>query len=131
MSPFFTVIVPCYNTGTYLSAALLSITQQTFNDYELIVINDGSTDPFTLQAINSLGDTATIVNQPNRGQGCARNEAIKLAKGEYLAFLDSDDLWQPFALEYWHHAITQCHAQLCFAEVLQFTWLQAALYGLH
>jgi glycosyltransferase involved in cell wall biosynthesis len=120
MSPFFTVIVPCYNTGAYLSAALLSIRQQTFKDYELIVVNDGSTDPLTLDIFNSLRGGATVIKQPNRGQGCARNGAIKLAKGKYLAFLDSDDLWQPFALEYLHHAITQCHAQLCFAEVMQF-----------
>lgn len=120
MRPFFSVIVPCYNSGIYLRDAIESIRCQTFKDYEIILVNDGSTDQTTLEIIETLEKSITVIHQTNQGQGFARNQAIERAQGEFLAFLDSDDLWQPFALDYLYTAITQCAAQLCFSEVSQF-----------
>ena len=95
-APLFSVIVPIYNVERYLKQAIDSVLQQDFYNYELILVNDGSTD--------SSGDIAyqyskkyphiQFISQPNAGQSTARNSAMKLAKGEYLMFLDSDDYWQ-------------------------------------
>jgi glycosyltransferase involved in cell wall biosynthesis len=112
--------MPCYNSGVYLARAIESIAAQSFRDYEIILVNDGSTDQCTLKIIEGLEKTAHVIHQSNRGQGFARNQAIEYAQGEYLAFLDSDDLWQPFALEYFHAAITQHNSMLCFAEEKSF-----------
>jgi glycosyltransferase involved in cell wall biosynthesis len=96
-TPFFSVIIPTYNREILLREALNSVFSQTFEDYEVIVVDDGSTDG-TLEMLQSYGDKIQILTQKNAGPGGARNLGASLAKGEYLAFLDSDDLWLPWAL---------------------------------
>ncbi len=91
--PLITVILPCYNVGRYIEKSLSSILNQTIKNIEVICINDGSTDD-TLDILNcySINDERVkIYNQKNQGQGIARNNGIKHANGEYIAFVDPDD----------------------------------------
>lgn len=88
------VILPTYNRASMVTRALESVLAQTEGDYEIIVIDDGSTDE-TPQVLKPYEGVARITRQANRGCAAARNEGIRLARGEYLAFLDSDDYWEP------------------------------------
>jgi glycosyltransferase involved in cell wall biosynthesis len=92
--PKVSIIIPTYNREKYLPLALDSILNQTFKDYEIIVIDDGSTDN-TRQAIKPYEEKIQYLYQDNAGVSAARNAGIRQAKGEWLAFLDSDDEWVP------------------------------------
>src|ERR1051326_4393004 len=92
------IIIPTFNRIKFLPQALNSVWQQTFADFEVIVVDDGSTDG-TAAYLNSVADRVQVVSQPNRGPGAARNIGVTRARGEYVAFLDSDDLWFPWTLE--------------------------------
>lgn len=94
MNPLVTVVVPTYQGEAYVRATLDSVLAQTFTDYELVVCDDGSTDG-TLAILGSYGDKLRLVRQKNRGVAAARNRAAETARGEFLAFLDHDDLWEP------------------------------------
>jgi len=98
--PFFTVIITTYNRARKVEEAIDSVLAQTFDDYELIVVDDGSTDE-TPERLSQRYSESQInyVYQRNRGKPGARNTGIKLARGEYIAFLDSDDRWKPNKLE--------------------------------
>jgi len=92
--PLISVIIPTYNRGWILKEALDSVIGQDFDDFELIVIDDGSTDE-TGQILDEYGSRIRTYFQPNRGVSAARNSGIQKAAGRYVAFLDSDDLWLP------------------------------------
>lgn len=94
------VITPTYNRARYLPAAVRSVLHQTFQDLELIIVDDGSVDD-TLAVLESLRSDNRVryFYQQNKGQSHARNFALQKAKGDYVAFLDSDDLWEPEKLE--------------------------------
>lgn len=94
----FTVIIPTYNRELYLRKTLDSVWEQTFKDFEVIIVDDGSTDG-TKEYVSSLGEKVTLIHQSNAGPGAARNRGAEAARGKYLAFLDSDDLWFPWTLE--------------------------------
>jgi glycosyltransferase involved in cell wall biosynthesis len=96
-NPFFSVVIPTYNRSAWLREALDSVFQQEFGDYEVIVVDDGSTDD-TSQVLRQYGNHLTILVQGNMGPGLARNFGAQYAKGNYLAFLDSDDVWVPWTL---------------------------------
>lgn len=97
--PFFSVIIPVYNKEKYLKETLTSVLGQTFTDFELILVNDGSTDQ-SPEIINRFQDhRIRIHHQENQGAAAARNTGIQLATGNYLAFLDADDLWLANHLE--------------------------------
>jgi glycosyltransferase involved in cell wall biosynthesis len=92
-SPYFSVIIPVYNREEIVKRAIKSVLDQTFQDFELILVNDGSTDN-TYDVLNSFAsDNVKIINQDNLGVSSARNKAAQNASGKYLAFLDSDDEW--------------------------------------
>jgi glycosyltransferase involved in cell wall biosynthesis len=93
----FSVIIPTYNRAALLCTALDSVFAQTFTDYEVIVVDDGSTDG-TAAMVASYGGRVRYFQQQNKGPGAARNLGAQHATGEYLAFLDSDDLWFPWTL---------------------------------
>lgn len=95
--PTFSIIIPTYNRQAFLKAALDSVWQQTSTDFEVIVVDDGSVDG-TREYLDSLGGRIVTLSQRNQGPGAARNNGTQLARGEYLAFLDSDDLWFPWTL---------------------------------
>lgn len=92
--PRVSVIIPCYNSQRFLSAALESVLGQSFGDFEVVAIDDGSTDG-TRAMLNRFRDPRVVrIFQENQGVGRARNAAIARSTAEYLAFLDSDDVWE-------------------------------------
>ena len=97
--PTISVIVPAYNVERTILETIKSVQQQTFSDFELIVINDGSTDR-TLELLNTVTDPRLkVFSYTNGGLPTARNRGISHATGEFIAFLDADDLWTPDKLE--------------------------------
>jgi GT2 family glycosyltransferase len=99
-TPTFSVVVPAYNAARTIGAAIESVLAQTRDDFELVVVNDGSTDDTAARVEPYLRDQRLrLVTQPNRGQASARNTAIATASGEYVSLLDSDDLWLPQYLD--------------------------------
>lgn len=90
------VIIPVYNRAIELERALKSVFSQTYKDFEVIVVDDGSTDDSSLVASKF---NVKLIKQENLGVSAARNRAIENSKGEYIAFLDSDDEWLPTKLE--------------------------------
>lgn len=99
-SPVVSVIIPAYKAADHIATALSSVFAQTYADYEVIVINDGSPDSEQMElAIAPIRSRVIYLNQQNRGPSGARNLGIQHARGEFLAFLDSDDAWLPHYLE--------------------------------
>ena len=98
MSVRFSVLLPVYNREKYVRQAVDSVLNQSFRDFELLVIDDGSTDG-SPEILKSYGSKITLIQEHNRGPEVARNTAAALAQGEYLVYLDSDDFFLPFALE--------------------------------
>jgi glycosyltransferase involved in cell wall biosynthesis len=96
--PKVSVIIPTYNRGSLIKRAVDSVLSQTFKDYEIIIIDDGSKDD-TKDVLAPYMDRVRYVHQANAGISKARNHGIELAKGQYIAFLDSDDYWAPEKLE--------------------------------
>jgi glycosyltransferase involved in cell wall biosynthesis len=94
MEPLVSVIIPTYNRAAYLQKALQSVKEQTYQCLEIIVIDDGSTDD-TGKMLENYGGQLSYFYQENRGISGARNAGIKRARGEFIAFLDSDDYWLP------------------------------------
>lgn len=95
--PLITVVIPAYNAERYLEETLASVRAQTFSDYEILVIDDGSSDRTTEIAAGFSG--VTLLLQKNQGAAAARNTGIRAANGTYVAFLDADDIWFPSKLE--------------------------------
>ncbi|MEM6883873.1 MAG: glycosyltransferase family A protein, partial [Verrucomicrobiota bacterium] len=99
-SPKVSIIVPCYNMGDWVEETLDSIRKQTFRDFEVIVVDDGSTDEATIQLLDRIEiPQGQLLRTENQGLPAARNHGIRLAKGEYICPLDSDDLLDPRYLE--------------------------------
>ena len=92
MQPLVSVIVPVYNGQNHLAQALESALSQDYPNKEVIVVNDGSTDG-TAEVLRSFGDRIHAINQSNGGPPKARNAGLNAARGEYIAFLDADDVW--------------------------------------
>lgn len=103
----FSIIIPLYNKAAYIKNAICSIANQSFKEFELIIIDDGSTDNplppeagtieqrlFFLDDINSIKDKIQIIRQHNKGVSVARNNGVKLARYDYITFLDADDWWE-------------------------------------
>ena len=93
-NPLVSVIVPAYNCSAYIVEAIESVLNQDYSPLEVIVVDDGSTDD-TLKVLEQFRGRIQIHCQPNRGPAAARNLAVRHASGDYLAFLDGDDLWAP------------------------------------
>jgi glycosyltransferase involved in cell wall biosynthesis len=91
-SNLVSVIIPAFNSERYLSDAVESVLNQTYKNFELIVVNDGSTDR-TEEILKQYFDRIQYIYQHNKGVAAARNTGIRVSKGEYVAFLDSDDIW--------------------------------------
>jgi glycosyltransferase involved in cell wall biosynthesis len=93
-TPMVSVIIPTYNRGWIVKEAIDTVLEQDFDDYELIVVDDGSDDN-TPAILKAYGKKITVLHQPNKGVSAARNHGIAAASGRLIAFLDSDDLWLP------------------------------------
>ncbi len=106
-APAVSVVVPAYNVAPYIGAALASAFAQTFTDFEVIVVNDGSPDTVELErALAPYRARIVYLQQENRGPSAARNTGIRHARGRYVALLDADDLWLPEYLAAQMHALT-------------------------
>ena len=101
--PLVSVVIPCYNYGSYIEEALESVLQQTIRGFEIIIVDDGSEDPFTvakLQQIESRNiPNLRVIHQSNQGPSAARNKGIKVARGKYICCLDADDVVEPTYFE--------------------------------
>ncbi|WP_223033809.1 glycosyltransferase family 2 protein [Hanstruepera marina] len=99
MTPRISIIIPLYNKANVIKQTLVSALNQSFNDFEIIIINDGSTDN-SLHVVNSINDNRIhVYTTKNQGVSAARNYGISKAVAEYVAFLDADDIWKPNHLE--------------------------------
>ncbi len=103
--PVISVIIPVYNGEKTIRETVTSVLNQTFSDLELIIINDGSTDS-TLDLVNSINDPRLkIFSYAKTNQSASRNRGISHARGEYIAFIDADDLWTPDKIEAQYQAL--------------------------
>lgn len=98
--PAVTVIIPTYNSARFLLGAIQSVQQQSVSDWELIIVDDGSTDGTGEQIAQQVHDSRVrVIRQPNHGDAAARNTGILASQSPWLAFLDADDLWKPDKLQ--------------------------------
>lgn len=101
--PLVTVVIPCYNYGGYLDEALQSVRNQTFMNHEIIIVDDGSTDPLTVDKLKEIASRkipgVRVIHQANAGVSSARNHGITEGRGKYICCLDADDLLEPRYLE--------------------------------
>jgi len=124
MPPFFSVVIPTYNQADLLRAALTSVLNQTFADFDVWLVNNRSTD-HTVEVANSFDDPRiNVIEFSNQGIiGAGRNAGIQASQGKFVAFLDSDDSWRPDKLQVVSTAISEnleagvfCHAQIVFRD---------------
>jgi glycosyltransferase involved in cell wall biosynthesis len=97
--PFFSIVIPLYNASNFIENTLKCVFDQTFTDYEIIVVNDGSIDGSEIKVLNLKNPRITLYNQKNQGVSVARNLGVEKSKGKLIAFLDADDYWYPNHLE--------------------------------
>lgn len=95
----FSVIIPYFNKANYIIRCIDSVMNQTFGAFEIIIVDDGSTDNGIALITKKYSESITIISQKNQGVSVARNNGIKMAKHEYIALLDADDAWHPQYLE--------------------------------
>jgi glycosyltransferase involved in cell wall biosynthesis len=117
MKPLISVVIPTYNREAMLPAAIRSVLAQTHNDFEIVVVDDGSTDR-TAEVVEAMmrkqrddghpGPRIRYVFQRNMGPSAARNAGIEMARGDWIAFLDSDDTWLPEKLDWQARAVAGC-----------------------
>ena len=92
------IITPTFNSERFIAETILSVQAQTYQDWEMLIVDDGSTDK-TLEIISSFQENDSRIkifkNETNRGSAYSRNIALQNAKGKWIAFLDSDDIWHP------------------------------------
>jgi len=119
MNPKVSVVIPTYNRADKVRKTVESVLAQSFTDLEIIVVDDGSSDETRETLEHAFGDRIRYYFQSNRGVSTARNKGIEEARGEWIAFLDSDDLWVKEKLEYQLDALArfspQCDA--CYTDV--------------
>jgi len=107
MAPTISIIMPCYNCADTVRASVESVDGQVYRDFELIVIDDGSTDQSrnVLKSLSRDRPWMHVLQQPNQGASSARNRGLRQARGKYVAFLDSDDTWSPDFLQQMQQAL--------------------------
>ena len=123
MNPLISIVVPVYNVEKYITRCLDSILNQTYTNFELILINDGSTDSSgkICEDYQSRESRITVLNQENQGLSAARNEGIEIAQGKYITFIDSDDYVYPKYLEKLLNAIIEHKADISLCGSERFT----------
>lgn len=120
-APLVSIIIPAYNVAAYIEETLATVFAQTFTDFEVIVINDGSPDTEEFeQAIRTYQDRICYLKQENGGASAARNGGLRAARGELIAFLDADDLWAPNYLEEQLKFIHEYDCDLACADAIIF-----------
>ena len=119
--PEITVVVPVYKAEQFLAECVESILSQTFSDFEVILVEDGSPDSSgaICDAYAAKYEHVSVIHQENRGQAAARNHAMKYAKGRWICFVDSDDLIHPQMLEHLHRAAEEHGAAISMCDMLE------------
>lgn len=112
MTPLFSVVIPAYNRAHLIEGTLESVFAQSETDYEIVVVDDGSTDG-TAEVVRRYEDRLRLIRQDNAGPGQARNTGIEAARGEYVVLLDSDDRWFPWTLAT-YRAVIERHGRPAF-----------------
>ena len=122
MKPLISVIVPVYKVEAYLTACVESVLAQTYPNFELILVDDGSPDncPRMCDEFAARDSRIRVIHKENSGVSAARNSGLNIAKGTYFAFLDSDDLWMPHFLERLMQAVEETDAELVICTFLRF-----------
>ena len=122
MKPLTSIITPLYNSEVFIAETINSVIGQTYNNWELLLIDDGSKDK-TIKIIESYikqyPNISLIKNKTNLGAAISRNKGIEAAKGEYIAFLDADDLWKPTKLEKQISFMIDENCDVCFSSYEQ------------
>ena len=113
-APRVSVVIPAYNREHCVANAIESALDQTYKDIEIIAIDDGSSDGTAAVLGKNLGERIQLIRQENRGVSAARNAGIRTARGNWIAFLDSDDRWHPEKLERQLGALEKHSARICF-----------------
>lgn len=121
-APKVSVVIPVYNTEPYLRQCLDSVVAQTLRDVEVICVDDGSTDGSLeiLREYEARDGRVTVLQQQNQFAGVARNRGMERARGDYLVFWDSDDFFEPTALEEMHEQIVRYGADICVCGANQY-----------
>ena len=116
------IIIPVYNTELFLDECIASVVQQSYKDLEIILVNDGSTDSSGTICDNwkEKDHRIKVIHTPNQGQSLARNTGIRESIGEFLYFLDSDDILHPSAIEKMVKAITTTKTKIVVAGTMMF-----------
>ena len=113
------MVIPAYNAAEFINETVDSVLAQTFSDFEVIVVNDGSPDTEALeQALERYPSKLRYIKQANQGAAAARNTGIKAARGELVAFLDADDTWLPEFLKKQCDLLQRTHADFVYADAL-------------
>ena len=117
-SALVSIIVPCYNASSYIKETINSVLTQTFQNFEILVINDGSTDDSSHIIKTIKDDRIHLIEQENKGVSFSRNKGIALAKGKYVVFLDADDLIHQSFLEKRVYRLSKSPANACASSVI-------------
>lgn len=117
----FSIVIPLYNKEESIAKTIFSVLNQTFQDFEIIVVNDGSTDE-SVERVKEITDARIrLINQPNGGVSSARNKGIEQAREEWIAFLDGDDVWEVNHLNIISEMINKFPAEKIFATSFVFS----------
>lgn len=117
--PLFSIIIPLYNKEIFIENTLKCVLNQTFVNFEVLIINDGSTDK-SVEIVSQYKDSRlNIFHQTNQGASSARNKGIELARGKYITFLDADDYWRKDFLEVFYHLINKFPKQKVFSAAIK------------
>lgn len=113
-NPFFTIVIPVYNTEAYLQECVKSVIKQTFKGLEIILVDDGSTDssPSLCDTLAQQDERIRVVHKKNGGLSSARNAGVLIAKGQYIGFIDSDDYIHPEMYQQMYDAIQAYHSRI-------------------
>ena len=113
-TPMISVVIPVYNVDKYVGKCLSSLVEQTYRDFEIIAVNDGSTDNSLdiLRHFEQKYDFITVIDKKNGGMSSARNAGMKIARGEYISFVDSDDYVAPTFFEELYDACAEYGADI-------------------
>ena len=120
-NPKVSVVIPCYNNADVISETLQSVVAQTFQGFEVVVVNDGSPDSYEFeQNLSPFLDKIVYIKQKNHGAAAARNAGIHFSRGDYIAFLDGDDLWFPEYLFEQLKFIEKTGFQMVYSDAVMF-----------
>ena len=117
--PYFSIVIPVFNKGKFIANTLKSVLSQTFADFEVILVNDGSTDESEARILEVSDYRIHYFTKKNEGVAVARNYGIDKATADYVCFLDADDYWYPEFLETMHRFTSELPAQKVFATAIE------------